>query len=176
MAKLKTVNIHGRGYVEVNQRIKYFRENYEDGSIITEMVSNDGGICVFKANIIVDGNVRSTGYAYEREGSTNINKTSYIENCETSAIGRALGTFGIGIDGSVASAEEVQTAILQQEELEAQSGKALVEISEAIGESDAESSKEIWNDITKKSNGKQIADFVWKNLSTAEKDFVKESL
>ena len=176
MAKLKTVNIHGKGYVEVNQRIKYFRENYEDGSLITELVSNDNGICVFKANVIVDGNVRATGYAYEKEGSTNINKTSYIENCETSAIGRALGTFGIGIDGSVASAEEVQTAILQQEELEKQSGQALAEISEAIGESNDESTKDIWNDITKKSNGKQIADFVWKHLNTTEKDFVKQSL
>lgn len=176
MAKLKTVNIHGRGYVEVNQRIKYFRETYEDGSLITELVSNENGVCVFKANVIVDGNVRSTGFAYEREGSTNINKTSYIENCETSAIGRALGTFGIGIDGSVASAEEVQTAILQQEELEKQCGAALCELSEAVGESNKESTAEIWNDIKTKSNGKQIADFVWKHLTITEKDFVKESL
>ena len=53
-------------------------------------------------------------HAYEKEGSTFINKTSYIENCETSAVGRALGFLGIGIDGSVASADEVKTAILNQ--------------------------------------------------------------
>ena len=64
--------------------------------------------------MIVEGNVRATGYAYEKEGSTFINKTSYIENCETSAIGRALGIFGIGIDGSVASAEEVRNAKANQ--------------------------------------------------------------
>jgi len=112
--KLKTTNIKGKEYVEVNTRIKYFRENHTDGSIITEMVSNESGVVIFKANIIVDGNVRATGFAYEKEGSTFINKTSYIENCETSAIGRALGVFGIGIDGSVASSEEVENAIANQ--------------------------------------------------------------
>ena len=108
MTKLKTTKIKGKDYVEVNQRIKYFRENYPDGTIMTEMVSNENGVAIFKASIIVDGNLRATGFAYEKEGSTFINKTSYIENCETSAVGRALGLFGIGIDGSVASAEEVQ--------------------------------------------------------------------
>jgi len=112
--KLKTVNIKGKEYVEVNQRIAHFRETQPDGSIITELVSNDNGVCIFKANVIVEGNVRATGYAYEKEGSTFINKTSYIENCETSAIGRALGIFGIGIDGSVASAEEVRNAKANQ--------------------------------------------------------------
>ena len=52
--------------------------------------------------------------AYEKENSTFINKTSYIENCETSALGRALGIAGFGIDTSVASAEEVQNAINNQ--------------------------------------------------------------
>ena len=59
--------------------------------------------------------VLGSGIAYEKEGSTFINKTSYIENCETSAVGRALGMAGIGINTSVASAEEVQNAIVQQD-------------------------------------------------------------
>jgi len=176
MAKLKTVNIHGKGYVEVNQRIKYFREHYPDGSLITELVSNDDGVCIFKATAIIEDKARSTGWAYEKEGSTNINRTSYIENCETSALGRCLGNLGIGIDGSVASAEEVQNAIKQQEELDKQCGIALAEISEAIGESNSEATKDIWNDIIKKPNGKQVGDFVWKNINTQEKDFVKASL
>lgn len=176
MAKLKTISIHGKGYVEVNQRIKYFREHYPDGSLITEMVSNDNGVCVFKATAIIEDKARSTGWAYEKEGSSNINKTSYLENCETSALGRCLGNLGIGIDGSVASAEEVQTAILQQEELDKECGASLAEMSEAIGESDSESTKDIWNELKKKPNGKQVADFVWKHLNTTEKDFVKDSL
>ena len=56
-----------------------------------------------------------TGTAYEKENSSFINKTSYIENCETSAVGRALGMAGFGIDTSVASAEEVANAITQQD-------------------------------------------------------------
>ena len=59
--------------------------------------------------------VLGQGTAYEKEGSSNINRTSYIENCETSAVGRALGMAGFGIDTSIASAEEVSGAIAQQE-------------------------------------------------------------
>lgn len=118
MSKLKTINIKGKEYVEVNERIRAFRELYPKGSIMTEMVSNQDGMCVFKTNIIVDNQILATGHAYEREGSTFINKTSYVENCETSSIGRALGVLGIGIDTSVASAEEVGNAIAQQEQPE----------------------------------------------------------
>ena len=118
MAKidLKTTNIKGKEYVEVNTRIAYFRENYPDGTILTEPVNDlaASGLAIFKASIIVNDKIRATGFAYEKAGSTFINKTSHIENCETSAIGRALGIFGIGIDGSVASAEEVQNAIANQ--------------------------------------------------------------
>jgi hypothetical protein len=49
------------------------------------------------------------------QGSSNINKTSYVENCETSAIGRALAMLGIGIDTSIASANEVSDAISKQD-------------------------------------------------------------
>ena len=55
------------------------------------------------------------GHAHEEKSSSNINKTSYVENCETSAIGRALGILGIGIDTSVATANEVQDAIDKQQ-------------------------------------------------------------
>ena len=107
MCKLKTVDIKGKPYVEVNERIKYFRENYQDYSLESELVSNENGVCIVKAIIKnPNGVVKATGYAYEKEGSSFINKTSYIENCETSAWGRALGNFGIGIDTSIASADE----------------------------------------------------------------------
>ena len=118
---IKTTDIKGKEYAEVNQRIKAFRMLYPEGIIDTTMISNIDGVCVFKAQVgyyedDVDGCVRwlGTGYAYEKEGSTFINKTSYIENAETSAVGRALGMCGLGIDKSVASAEEVQNAINNQ--------------------------------------------------------------
>lgn len=62
-----------------------------------------------------NGSLIATGHAHEVKGSSNINKTSHIENCETSAVGRALAMLGIGIDTSIASANEVETAIAKQE-------------------------------------------------------------
>lgn len=115
MCKMKTVNIKGREYIEVNERLKYFRENYKNWSLTSDLISLENGVCVIKATIRDENEViKATGLAYEKENSTFINKTSYIENCETSAWGRALGNLGIGIDTSVASAEEVQNAINNQ--------------------------------------------------------------
>ena len=116
-AEIRTTDIKGKEYAEVNQRIKAFRMLYPNGSIQTSKQSLENGICVMKAFVFdEEKNLIGTGHAYEKEGSTFINKTSYIENCETSAVGRALGMCGIGIDTSVASYEEVQNAIMQQEE------------------------------------------------------------
>ena len=64
-----------------------------------------------KAVIKIDGVPVAEGLAYEKEDSNYINKTSFVENCETSAWGRALANFGIGIDSNVASADEVVNAI-----------------------------------------------------------------
>ena len=114
---IKTTDIKGKEYAEVNQRIKAFRMVYPNGSITTELLALKDGVCIFKAKVTNnDGDVIATGTAYEKENSTFINKTSYIENCETSAVGRALGMAGFGIDTSVASAEEVQNAIENQKE------------------------------------------------------------
>lgn len=117
---INTTNIKGKEYAEVNQRIKAFRMLYPNGTIKTKLLNNENGICIFKAVVgYLDENqnliILGTGTAYEKENSTFINKTSYIENCETSAVGRALGMAGFGIDTSVASAEEVNNAIQQQE-------------------------------------------------------------
>lgn len=118
---IKTTDIKGKDYAEVNQRIKAFRMVHPDGSISTHLLSNENGVCIFRA-IVSDeaGKVLGTGTAYEKESSSYINKTSYIENCETSAVGRALGMCGFGIDTSVASYEEVDNAIQQQEAMKNQ--------------------------------------------------------
>lgn len=120
---IQTTDIKGKQYAEVPQRIKAFRMLYPEGFIISEMLSNEDGVCIFQTKVGYyreDGEpvVLATGTAYEKEGSSFINKTSYIENCETSSTGRALGLLGLlGADAtSVASAEEVQNAQLQQVE------------------------------------------------------------
>ena len=113
---MKTIDIKGKSYVQVNERILYFRKHFPDLDFATELLKDENGVCVFKSWVYDENNhIRATGHAYEKEGSTFINKTSYIENCETSAVGRALGNFGIGISESVASAEEVGNAIKQQD-------------------------------------------------------------
>ena len=114
-ATIKTTDINNKQYAEVNQRIKAFRMLYPNGVISTEIVSCEDGVVIFKASVSDnDGNLLGTGTAYEKEGANFINKTSYIENCETSAVGRALAMCGLGIDTSIASLEEVANAIEQQ--------------------------------------------------------------
>jgi hypothetical protein len=114
-ADIKTTNIKGKEYAEVPERVTAFRKVCPNGAIETEYTLN-GNICICKATIKDnEGKTLATGIAYEKEGSNYINKTSYIENAETSAVGRALGFAGFGIAASIASADEVMHAIEQQE-------------------------------------------------------------
>ena len=130
MTKLKTVNIKGKEYVEVNERVKYFKAKFPNYSLETELIKFDEKQCVVKAIIKDDkGIIRSTGLAFEDKASSFINKTSYLENCETSAVGRALGFLGIGIEGAICSAEEVQNAIENQKE-----GKSLDDLTKVLKE------------------------------------------
>lgn len=119
--KIKTINIKGKEYSTVDSRVEFFREKYQGWSIETEfpVLNLDKGVCVCKA-VVKDenGKIIADGYAHEwqsKPGSM-VNKTSYIENAQTSAVGRALGFVGIGINGmGIATAEEVQIAIEHQE-------------------------------------------------------------
>lgn len=118
MIELKTINIKGKAYVPVNERVKAFREHYPGYTVITEIISLTEDSVVMKATVYnPDGGVEAVGHAQEDRNASNINKTSYVENAETSAVGRALGMFGIGIDASMASADEVANAVERQETL-----------------------------------------------------------
>lgn len=115
--ELEAIPLKGKNYVMVNERVKAFRHICPGGTITTDIVEYGDGVVVMQAKIIVDGELVATGYAQEKESASYINKTSYIENCETSAVGRALGFLGIGVDDSMASADEVANAITQQDML-----------------------------------------------------------
>lgn len=111
-AEIKTVPIKGKNYAEVKERIKAFRKLYPEGFIRTSLISEKDGVCIFKAEVgyfteTHEPIILATGTAREDIKGSTINKTSFIENCETSAIGRALGILGIGIDTAIASAEEM---------------------------------------------------------------------
>lgn len=130
--KTKNGQVKTNNYNTVNQRILAFRELYPNGSIQTEILSMEDGAVLFKATAYDDdGKVIATGHAREKEGDGFINATSFIENCETSAIGRALGIIGIGAVDALASFQEVANAITQQNQIkekeDAQNEEALLE-------------------------------------------------
>lgn len=109
---LKYTNIKGKNYIQVNQRVLAFRELYPNGRIITEIVKlaeSEGMSVIVKASIYDGEALIATGHAFENPGKNkNINTFSALENCETSAVGRALGFLGIGATDSIASLEEIQ--------------------------------------------------------------------
>ena len=113
----KTGQTVSKDYNTVDQRIQGFRELYPNGSIQTEIISfektvdngKESGVVLMKATAYDDdGRIIATGHALEKESASYINLTSYIENCETSAVGRCLGIIGIGLTEAVASAEEIK--------------------------------------------------------------------
>lgn len=113
--KLKTINIEGKEYVLVSDRVLFFNEQYKNGCIHTELVSDlDSMMVIVKATVIPDVDKPEryfTDYSQATWGDGDINKTSALENACTSAVGRALGMMGIGIVDSIASADEVNKAI-----------------------------------------------------------------
>ena len=114
---MKTINIKGKEYITVNERLIYFRnkEVFTNWGIIESIVSLDDKEGIFKVEILDgDGDIIVSAHAQEYRDSSYINKTSFLENGFTSALGRALGYLGIGIDTSIASAEEVQNAVKNQ--------------------------------------------------------------
>lgn len=116
---IKTVNIKGKDYAEVFQRVTAFRKVYPRGTIetVVDYLTGEIGdriIGMTARAIDEDGRLLATGHAEERVSFSYINRTSFIENCETSAVGRALGMAGFGIAQSMASKEEVENAINNQ--------------------------------------------------------------
>lgn len=119
------VNIHGKEYKTVAKRVDEFRKEYGTKlSILTNIVDRDEQTVVMRARILDENrHVIATGYAEENRAASQINKTSALENCETSAIGRALANFGLG-GGEYASADEVANAIQQQNAAPAKARKS----------------------------------------------------
>lgn len=123
--EMTMTDIKGRDYAEVPQKVAAFRKLFPMGTITTDIISLDAGMVVMKAVASVDGVILGEGLAYEKEGSTFINKTSFVENCQTSAVGRALSFIGLtGASESIASYEEVMNAKKQQKMMSEDEKKA----------------------------------------------------
>ena len=147
---MESIKIKGKDYIQVHERVAEFRRNplYKSLSIETDIVEKNyseltGDIvknekvvgkktsrvldsiiikCVIRNK---DGNIVSTGYAQEEKTTSFVNETSFVENCETSAVGRALGFLGLGIKDSIASADELVVAISKQKKATKPTSKKL---------------------------------------------------
>ncbi len=117
--KDKAVEIKGKKYVLVSDRVLDFNANYPSGKIETVLLSDSVADMVV-CRAVVTPNVKEqdrffTGHSQATWGDGYINKTSAMENAETSAVGRALGFMGIGVIDSIASADELHKATTQPE-------------------------------------------------------------
>ena len=135
MADTGYVNIHGKQYKTVAARVNDFREQFGPGyGLLTEIVHADEQVVRMKALIISpESAIVATGHAEEYRDSSKINKTSALENAETSAIGRALAAFGLG-GTEFASADEVARAITGKPTAPAVAEGSLVDWLSAIDE------------------------------------------
>ena len=151
MAKEGFVNIHGKEYKTVAKRVQEFRETetYKGWSIMTEIVKIDDDQCVMKASVISpESKIIATGHGCEFKASSQINKTSYVENCETSAIGRALACLGLG-GTEFASANEVANAIHQQttQRATATPKPSIIKATDGAGDELSEEDKQFIRDL-----------------------------
>ena len=164
------VEIHGKIYLTVARRIDDFRksEEFKGWAIETELVSAEDSMVVMKSTIRDgDGKVAATGYAEENRSFGKINKTSALENAETSAVGRALAFLGLG-GSEIASADEVAGAINQQKQMEADEHLLahanathkylddIVAIKEGIANDDFVSAGGAWFDLHNKASEEEL--------------------
>lgn len=129
-SEIQNLDLRGKAYALVNSRIEVFRKYFPGYGITTEIINEtvkevvqfNGNDKVKPASIRIkayivnqEGVCKSTGISEEVQTVKGVNSTSHIENCETSAVGRALGLFGIGVKESLATYEEVMNAIKEKE-------------------------------------------------------------
>ena len=118
-----------KDYVEVKDRLTKFWKEHPTGRVTTKILKWEEGVITIRAKVYDDKEDKfpsATGHAYEKENSTFINKTSAVENCETSAMGRALALRGYEVKKSIASREEVANALKQQEKTKGKSNAGRV--------------------------------------------------
>lgn len=112
--KLPTINIKGKEYTMVKDRILFFNSEYPQGSIQTQLLSDPNADRVVVKAVVTPDHMNPArvfiDHAQEVVGQGEVNRTSALENASTSAVGRALAFMGIGVLETIASADEVRKA------------------------------------------------------------------
>ena len=106
------MNFHGKEYTEVKDRIVELLRRFPDAMIETQVIWNSADFTAVTIGATVYPDKAQEGYyftgiAYEERGQ-GVNSDAWVENCETSAIGRALANMNIGVNGTRPSAEEMK--------------------------------------------------------------------
>lgn len=146
----KAIDFKGKKYVLVSDRVLFFNDNYPDGSIMTEMMSEPKDeVVIIKATIKPsEGQNRTfTGYSQAKWGDGYINKTSALENAETSAVGRALAFMGIGVIESIASVDEINKAQNQEKTVQVGVPKGNTAVSKKANEDYAKGKSPFEDDL-----------------------------
>lgn len=132
------MNFNLQDYEPVEARLARFWEGHPTGRVFTRMVSFEEGQVVFYAEIYRDLNDElpaATGYAHEVVTQRGVNSTSAVENCETSAIGRALANAGYATKAKRPSREEMVKASRQT--LLPITEQVLADLRKAVDEADS---------------------------------------
>ena len=144
-SEIQMIDLKGKAYAMVPERVTAFRKLYPEGFIKTEIVTATEMNALMKSAVGYykeDGSavILGTGYAQETKGKGIVNGTSYIENCETSAVGRALGFMSLGLNGGgICSAEELVNAVVAKKQIEEDFQKEKKQIEETkLAELDAQ--------------------------------------
>ena len=144
-SEITMIDMKGKDYAMVPERVTAFRKLYPEGFIKTDVVFNDAntGTVMMKARAgyyreTGEEVILGTGYAQEIRGRGGIaNSTNHVENCETSAVGRCLGFMGLGLNGGgICSAEELVNAITAQEQLKREEKAEIRKLNNASADKD----------------------------------------
>jgi len=170
------VQIHGKAYKTVAGRIAEFHAQNDGLTIETQLISQDDEKVIMKALILDAEKLLATGYAEEVRSASNINRTSALENAETSAVGRALAFYGLA-GTEIASADEVAAAIAQQNagqsafKTKQMKTKCWNALKDAAAEDDSLKARETWDEITSDQQSE-----LWRELSSGQRSTLKKLL
>ena len=113
LINIPTVNIKGKKYSTVNERHKHLLQYFPEARFNEEVVFHDADRVVVKTELYISDTIYAVGHAEEYRNANFINKTSALENCSSSSLGRCLAAFGLS-GSEYASADELVNALNNQ--------------------------------------------------------------